>query len=58
MKCPNCSSESSAESNFCDRCGKKLKETCICWVKNKEPYNCGLDKCPGYRLPVIEKSRG
>ncbi|MDR3595148.1 hypothetical protein [Clostridium sp.] len=41
-------------SNFSPQAGKKLHETCPkCWVKNK-PYKCGLDKCPGYKLLVIE----
>ena len=39
-------------SNFSPQTGIKLHETCPkCWVKNK-PYNCGFDKCPGYKLLV------
>ncbi len=34
----------------------KLKEVCDCWIK-KEPYNCGQEKCPGYRLFAVEKSK-
>ena len=49
MKCPNCGRENSQNANFCRGCATKLKEVCDCWVK-KEPYNCGLDNCPGYRL--------
>jgi len=41
--------------NFCSDTGKKLTETCKCWVKGGKPYNCGYDQCPGFRLPLIEK---
>lgn len=49
MKCPSCGWEHSEDTNFCTNCSVKLKEVCDCWVK-KEPYNCGLEHCPGYRL--------
>lgn len=57
MKCRNCGAEIADDANFCTCCAKKQKEVCNCWVK-KEPYNCGLEKCPGYRLLEIEKSLG
>lgn len=49
MECKNCNTKNDSDANFCRRCGKKLRETCSCWIKNK-PYNCGEDKCPSYRL--------
>lgn len=39
--------------NFCPKTGKKLNETCSCWVKHKL-YNCGFKKCPGLKLHIIE----
>lgn len=53
-KCRSCEKEISTGSNFCSHCGKKQKSVCNCWVKEK-PYNCGLNKCPGTRLFLIEK---
>ncbi len=53
MKCKNCGYEYEQNLNFCIMCGKKLVEICNCWIK-KEPYNCGQEKCPGYRLHVLE----
>ncbi|CAI3643273.1 hypothetical protein [Clostridium neonatale] len=42
--------------NFSPSTGKKLHEVCPnCWVKNK-PYKCGFDKCPGYKLLLIEST--
>lgn len=55
MRCPGCWVENQ-NGNFCSKCGRKLKETCDCWVK-KEPYNCGYDHCPGYRLLVFGNKR-
>lgn len=55
MECPACQAENPDNANFCNLCGVKLKEVCDCWIK-KEPYNCGQEKCPGYRFFVIEKS--
>lgn len=44
--------------NFNPNTGVKLQETCPrCWVKGNISYNCGFDKCPGYRLFTIEKSK-
>ncbi len=54
MECKKCKTECSDNANFCENCGSKLKETCDCWIK-KEPYNCGEEKCPGYRFFEIEK---
>lgn len=54
--CHKCNHENESKANFCEHCGSKIAETCPrCWVKNEQPYNCGLEKCPGYRLHVIEK---
>lgn len=49
MKCKNCKGEVDDTANFCNHCGGKLVSMCNCWIK-KEPYNCGFEKCPGYRL--------
>lgn len=54
MHCKRCGAENQDDANFCEKCAGKLKETCNCWVK-KEPYNCGQDQCPGYRLFQMEK---
>lgn len=49
MKCRKCRAKNQ-NGNFCTECGTKLKEVCgCCWIK-KEPYNCGEEKCPSYRL--------
>ncbi len=53
MKCTNCGTENTADSNSCIRCASKLRGICGCWVK-KKPYNCGQRKCPGTRLFLIE----
>ncbi len=57
MECQHCGYKNiNGPANFCPKCGQKLNETCeICWVKNKKPYNCGQDKCPGYRLHMLGK---
>ncbi len=44
--CPSCGKEYHS-GNFCKGCGRKMVDTCNCWVK-KGPYNCGQGKCPGY----------
>lgn len=54
MACPACGSECSEQANFCRKCGTKLRDICDCWVK-KGTYNCGQEKCPGYRLFAEEK---
>ena len=49
MKCKRCNAKEQS-GNFCTKCGAKLKVKCdFCWIK-KEPYNCGKQKCPSYRL--------
>ncbi len=53
VECPKCGSVGE-QGNFCTKCYAKLRTVCDCWVK-KEPYNCGQDKCPGYRLFVLEQ---
>lgn len=57
MECIKCKHKNSDNANFCEKCGNKLKEICNCWIK-KEPYNCGEQKCPSYRLYkkfIVEK---
>lgn len=42
------------QMNFSPRTGEKINEECPnCWVKHK-PYKCGFEKCPGYRLYLME----
>ena len=53
MICKSCGTENHETANFCHECGKKLREVCDCRFK-KEPYNCGQDQCPGYRLFLME----
>lgn len=55
MKCKNCGAECLDNTNFCTKCGSKLKPICNCWIK-KEPYNCGIDTCPGYKLFKMNKA--
>ena len=52
MECKGCKREIPDNSNFCCYCSKKQDEVCNCWIM-KEPYSCGLDKCPGYGLYKI-----
>ena len=54
MICPKCGATTETQANFCPLCGRKLRETCDCWIK-KKPYNCGQGECPGYRLFQREK---
>ena len=51
MICKVCGTENEETANFCRMCATKLKTVCDCWVK-KEPYNCGQDQCPGYKLLI------
>jgi hypothetical protein len=53
--CLDCGKEYRS-GNFCEGCGRKMVQTCNCWVK-KEPFNCGKEKCPGYMLLVYESRR-
>lgn len=53
MRCKSCGAECGERANFCRKCGTKLREVCDCPIK-KEPYNCGQEKCPGYKLFVME----
>lgn len=54
--CKTCGEKISG--NFCGKCGVKVCETCNkCWVKNNQAYNCGFEKCPGYKLLALEKSK-
>ncbi|SHK46109.1 hypothetical protein [Tepidibacter formicigenes] len=55
MECIKCKNEING-INFCTKCGSKLNVICKeCWMKNGQPYNCGFDECPGYKLPILEK---
>ena len=56
MECLKCKYKNSDYANFCVMCGSKLNEICNCWIK-KEPYNCGKEQCPSYRLykKIIEE---
>lgn len=49
MICKTCGTENADSANFCRQCSAKLRAVCNCWIR-KEPYNCGQDQCPGYRL--------
>lgn len=53
-KCIGCGWKNTKDANFCRMCGKKLGETCKCWVLEKDNYDCGKDSCPGYKL-FLEK---
>ena len=57
MRCAHCGTANDSAANFCRGCAKKLRPVCDCWVK-KEPYNCGQDQCPGYRLFFTDLVRG
>lgn len=54
MRCGVCDTQCEDNSNFCSKCGAKLKEICNCWLK-KGNYNCGEKNCPGYGLFRLEK---
>ena len=54
--CKVCGTVNAEDANFCRMCAVKLKSVCDCWVK-KEPYNCGQDQCPGYRLFLTKDVR-
>lgn len=56
IKCEKCGNEIFAGDNFCTHCGAKVVDTCDCWVK-KELYNCGQERCPGYRFYLTEKQK-
>ena len=56
MKCKKCGYECGEQANFCGNCGTKVREVCDCPIK-KRPYNCGMDKCPGPKLFLIEVRR-
>ena len=49
--CPHCGHTVSA-GNFCADCAGKLVKECDCWVLRRK-FNCGLEKCPGYKLLVL-----
>ena len=56
FKCPRCGKFLPEGAKFCPYCRKKVRKVCKCWVK-KMPYDCGMDKCPGYKLWMIEKKK-
>lgn len=49
--CPHCGHTVLA-GNFCTDCAGKLVKECDCWVLRRK-FNCGLEKCPGYKLLVL-----
>lgn len=49
--CPHCGHTVLA-GNFCTDCVGKLVKECDCWVLHRK-FNCGLEKCPGYKLLVL-----
>lgn len=49
--CPHCGRTGLA-GNFCSECAGKLVKECDCWVLHRK-FNCGLEKCPGYKLLVL-----
>lgn len=49
--CPHCG-HTVLEGNFCSDCAGKLVKDCDCWVLHRK-FNCGLEKCPGYKLLVL-----
>lgn len=49
--CPHCGRTGLA-GNFCSGCAGKLVKECDCWVLHRK-FNCGLEKCPGYKLLVL-----
>ncbi len=53
--CKKCETKNHTDNNFCRHCGEKLKNTCKCWVKKKDNYDCGESSCPGYSLFYQEK---
>jgi len=55
--CPICKTENKERDNFCYTCGTKLHQVCSCWMKGGEPYNCGQNECPGYRLSLFERRK-
>lgn len=50
--CSSCKQKNEEDSNFCVNCGKKLKDTCKCWVMKKDNYSCGEKSCRGYKLLI------
>lgn len=58
VECLKCHKENRAGANFCAHCGVKINVVCPkCWMKNKQAHNCGFDKCPSYKLTILEKSK-
>ena len=49
--CPHCGRTGLA-GNFCSGCAGKLVKECDCLVLHRK-FNCGLEKCPGYKLLVL-----
>lgn len=49
--CPHCG-KVVKKGNFCSYCAGKLIKECDCWVLHRK-FNCGLAKCPGYKLLVL-----
>lgn len=58
VKCAECNKQNRVDANFCAYCGVKINYTCSkCWMENRQLYTCGFGKYPGYKLPVLEKSK-
>lgn len=56
--CPSCKQSNKSDANSCENCRIKISGTCInCWVRNRQLYNFKFDKCPGYKLFILEKSK-
>lgn len=54
-KCKYCNEKIKDNANFCHSCGKKIRDSCNCWVKKRDNYKCGFHSCPGTRLLTQEK---
>lgn len=48
LVCPNCG-HTINDANFCSYCSRKIVNICDCWVL-KRPFNCGMERCPGFKL--------
>ena len=57
--CSSCGHKNASTFNFCEKCARKIRMVCNCWVLKKE-YNCGHSECPGFDLlnDVIRSKNG
>lgn len=52
-KCPHCGKTVRA-GNFCCQCGGRLRRVCSpCLYLNKDSYECGYEKCPGWKIFIL-----